>query len=119
MAKFYGEKEIVDTKETTDGKQILVLEGGAEEVLVKKMVAASVTEEKSSPSDLRDKRCFPIVAEILKVMLEWDVKIGEIDFICQRVIMSINESLKKADEVLWKKERNGQTMSDVDRVLRS
>jgi len=120
MAKFYGEKEIKEIKDCTDEKkQELVFTDESSLVLPKAMVALATTDEAIDATALRNKRCFPVAKAVLELYLDWDIHISEIDFISQRVIMSINESLIRADEVLWKKKRQDQTMSDVNNVIQS
>lgn len=120
MSKFYGQKEIKDIKDCTDSNlQEVIFSDQSSITLPKVMIAATESETPTDPTTLRNKRCFPVAKEVLEVLLKWDVNINEIDFITQRVIMSINESLKKADEVLWKKPREEQTMSDVNNIMMS
>lgn len=120
MPKFYGEKEIKDIKETGDVNfQELVFTDDTSIVLPKIMVVEAISDISLDPTKLRDKRCFPVVKNILEVMLKWDIHISEIDFIQQRVIMSINETTQKAENVLWKKDLQSIVMSDVNNVLMS
>jgi len=120
MAKFYGEKEIKEIKDTTNEKlQQIIFTDDTSKIMPKIMIAAAVSDTALNPTELRNKRCFPVTKALLELYLEWDIHISEIDFISQRVIMSVNESLKKADEVLWKKSREEQTMSDVNNVITS
>lgn len=117
MAKFYGPKEIKDIIQDGENKSALVFTDDTQITLPNKMIAVAVTEEKSDLTKLRDARCFPVVAEILSVLHSWDVKIDEIDFIDSRVIISVNESMKRAESVLWGKTDDEKTMEDVNGVL--
>ncbi len=120
MNKYYGDKEIVDIKDHPvhpDTHQILTFKDGTEKTLSKKMIGAAVTDEAVDLNKLRDLRCFPVVGDILKVFLDWDIHMSEIDFTNLRVTMSINESLKKANEVLWGVDSVNQSMLDVHDVL--
>ena len=115
--KYYGPNEVVDIQDVDNSLHELSLSNGEKVVLSTKMLAETVKENAVSLTELRDARCFPVVSEILKIMLEWNVAIDEIDFIDQRVIMSINESMKKADEKLWGTSREGKMMHHVQNVL--
>lgn len=118
MAKYYGQKEVEkigDVKES--GLVDVTFKDGSVEELPQHNIPEIITDEPLDATALRDKRCFPVVAEILKVLLNANVHIDEIDFIAQRVIMSINESLKKGSEILWGASEDEKTMSHVQKVL--
>lgn len=121
MQKYYGEKEIESSREDpcNPDRLILSFKGGSGIELSKLLANEVITNEPLDATKLRDKRCFPVVAQILNVLLNYDIHMSEIDFIYQRVIMSVNESIAKADGIIWGKDRNYRSMSDVDRVLRS
>ena len=117
MAKFYGQKEIKDIIVDGDKKSVVIFTDDSQIVLPNKMIGVAVTDEATDLTKLRDLRCFPVVAEILKVLLNHNVHIAEIDFISQRVIMSINESCKLGNEELWGASEREQTMIQIQRVL--
>jgi hypothetical protein len=119
MAKFYGQKEIDDINPLDDKKSVLLFKDNSQIVLPNKMIGVAVTDEVTDLTKLRDLRCFPVVAEVLEVLHSWDIKIDEVDFIDARVIISINESLKRAEKVLWGKGDDEKTMSDVNGILLS
>ena len=116
--QYYGDREIVkvgDVKE--NGLYEVKFSDGKSADLSKGTISACVTDAPVDATSLRDKRCFPIVSEILKLFLTENVHISEIDFICQRVIMSINESCKVGNEKLWGASERDQTMAHVQKVL--
>jgi len=117
MAKFYGAKEVKDIISDGDVKSVVVFTDDSQIVLPNKMIGVAITDESADLTKLRDIRCFPAVAEILEVLRSWDVKIDEVDFIASRVIISIDESLKRAEKVLWGKGDDEKTMEDVNEVL--
>lgn len=121
MKKYYGDKEVVEIKDhpVHDTYQVLVFSDGTTFDITKKMLAASISDKPVDLTTLRNMRCFPVVSEILKTLLEWDVHISEIEFIDTRVIMSVNESLKKANEIKWGVEDRHNTMLKVHDVLMS
>lgn len=116
--QFYGDREIDsigDKKEnglftvTFKDKSVAELSAGS--------ITNVITDEPIDATTLRDKRCFPIVTEILKLFLDENVYIYDVDFITQRVIMSINESCKVGNAKLWGASEVEQTMSQVHKVL--
>jgi hypothetical protein len=117
MAKFYGQKEIKDINVIDDKKSVVLFTDDSQIVLPNKMIGVAVTDEAADLTKLRDLRCFPVVAEVLEVLHSWDIKIDEVDFVDARVIISINESLKRAEKVLWGKGDEEKTMSDVNKIL--
>ena len=92
MKKFYGEKEIANIKDHPihDTYQVLVFADGTELALTKKMIAVAVTDKPVDLTTLRNLRCFPVVSDVLKVFLDWDIHISEIEFVDTRAIMSVN-----------------------------
>ena len=116
--QYYGDKEIVSIgDQDKDGIHLITFKDGSKTELSKITIANAVTDKPIDATALRDKRCFPIVAEILKVLLNANVHVAEIEFITQRVIMSINESCKVGNEKLWGCPSEEQTMIQIQRVL--
>jgi len=118
--QYYGDREIESiSNEIEGGLYEVVFKDKTKVELSKGTISACVTDVPLDATSLRDKRCFPIVSEILKLFLEENVHIKEIDFICDRVIMSINESCKLGNAKLWGASEQDQTMAHVQRVLMS
>ncbi len=116
--QYYGDREIDsigDKKE--DGLFTVTFTDKSVAELSQRSIAEVVTDSPIDATALRDKRCFPIVAEILKLFLDENVHIYDVDFICQRVIMSINESCKVGNAKLWGASEMEQTMSQIHKVL--
>lgn len=115
---YYGDQEIVSVSAVKEnGLFDVTLKNGTVKELSTRIISETVGEKPIDATTLREKRCFPVVADVLKLLLEVNAEVGDIDFITQRVIMSINESLKKSNEMLWGKPTGDQTMSDVHQVL--
>jgi hypothetical protein len=114
---FYGPDEVVDIKEVDNSMHEITLSGGKKVVLSTKMLAEVVKEQPQDLTELRNARCFPVVSDILKVLLNWNIKLSEIDFVNQRVIMSLEETHKKANAAIWGKELDEQTLQDVQNIL--
>ena len=116
--QFYGSKKI---KDILDGPaeylKELVFEDNSTELVHTEVLVAGVTDKPVDATVERHNRCLPIVKAILEVWLKYNIHIDEIDFINQRVVLSINENLKQANAELWGKDQTQQTMMDVHKVL--
>ncbi len=134
MAKYYGKKEIADIVEddslTSDSERKkgytnvkLIFKNGDEEVIRQKMVSLAVTNEplKEDLTELREKRCLPIAARIMEVLLEYDIKphdpMAELDFII-RVLQTVHKSnMDGAIEAVWGIKKADLKYSDVHAAL--
>ncbi len=76
-----------------------------------------VTDEQTDPSDLQDSRVVVIRNVILYSMLEYAITIGEVDYINQRVLTSIQHTASRANDKLWGNAANERNLIDLDRVL--
>jgi len=115
--KYYGDK-IVSLEEEGKNSVKLTLDDHSVEEVSKKMYANVVTDEPADLTKLRDLRVQPVVEDVLKVFLDWDIKTSEVEYVQALVIQSLNENMKEADEFLWKKELDQKKISDIDRVLK-
>jgi len=79
-----------------------------------------VTPQIQDLTEFRDKRILPIVKEVLKMLLQYNVKIEELDYLMQQAFTSVNMNLQKAETKFWGVERLGQqTLVQVDDALLS
>lgn len=117
MAKYYGQKEVKDIIADGESKSFVVFTDDTQISLANVIIADAVTAEPTDATKLRSLRCFPVVAEVLKVLHSCNVQINEIDFITQRVIISINKSCEMAEAIMWGKPQEEQTMEDINQVL--
>ena len=117
--KYYGPSTIVAVEEAGVDNSLhkLTLSDATTVTLSTEMLNVAVKESPIDLTELRNVRCYPVVAEILGTLLKWNVKVDEIAFITERVIMSINDTMKKADEKLWGTTNDQKTMVDVNNVL--
>jgi len=126
--QFIGPKEVLGVAKTE--KKITVNEielgdlieiqyvDGTKELMSQIMFDAVVKEEATDLTTLRQNRMFPVVNDLLTVMLKWNVKINELEFLFALTTASINDNLNKADKKLWNKTLSDRTMDDVDTVLK-
>lgn len=116
--RYYGDREIINIKNDTETESsLLTFSDGSSLEISSKMVEHTITDKPIDATSFRDKRTFPIVAKMLEVLLDYNVNISDVDFITQRVILSLNDSIKKAEEILWRKKYGETTMVDVNRIL--
>jgi hypothetical protein len=120
MKRYYGEREVESIGDPNEnGLCLVTFTDKSTEELSKLIIAEAITDKQCDLTELRNKRCFPVVAEILKVLRDANVRISEIDFITQRVIMSIDESREVGNTKLWGVKADQQTMMNLERVLLS
>ncbi len=119
MSQFIGPKETIGVSKIEDTELVKVLyKDGTSEEMTKLMYDNIVKEESTDLTTERANRVYPIVEEILKVLLKWGVKINEIDYLTTMVITSINQNIGKAEEILWGKEQRQINLIDADKVLK-
>lgn len=97
----------------------LEYEDGSKETLTRRMFEHLIKNESTDATTLRDNRVVPVVQEVLKMCLNWGLKIDEIDYMCSLLTTSLNENLKEADARVWGKSRHELTLIDLDSKLRT
>jgi hypothetical protein len=117
--QYYGDKEIESIGDANaEGLHLVTFTDKTTEELSKMILSEAVSDKSVDLTELRNKRCFPVVAKILEVLRDANVRISEIDFITQRVIMSIDESREVGNTKVWGGIRaDQQTMRQLERVL--
>jgi len=115
--KYYGQQKIKDF-EITGERVILDLDNDTQVELSGKMAEVAVTEKKLDLTELREARLNPVAKAILKLYLDWDIKISEIEYVSTLAATSLNENIKEATEKLWGVGIEDKTTQDVDKVLK-
>jgi hypothetical protein len=118
MSKFYGNKKIQE-EEVGEERVTLYFGGEDKAVLSRKMYDLSCTKKPTDLTTLWDKQVGAAVNDTLKVLLGWDLQMGQLDYFYNMLKSSLEHNLDKANAVLWKKPGRERTMSDVDSVLKS
>ena len=128
---FIGKKSIkekIELDEKTPGEVSLVqviFEDGTSERISRLMYDKIVSETQCDDSDLRDKRIFPIVEELLKLLRDWGIKVNELSYMSAVLNRSLDANLKEATNELWSQWMSKPASPDdvdlvtVDRVLRN
>ncbi len=96
----------------------ITYESGKKELLTRRTFEAVVKNEPSDLTTLRGARIIPLVQEMLTSMLNWGVKVDEVEFAMSLLTNSINQNLKESDTRVWGKERSEITLIDMDKLLR-
>ena len=121
--KYIGNKE-VDSHQiiSQSGKDLIevTFKDGSKDIFSPAMFDKIVTDHAVDATELRDLRIFPVIEEMLHVLLKWNIKVSEIDYIGSLIAGSLNENFKKADDYLWQeKPERERTMIDIENVLQS
>ena len=52
-------------------------------------------------TELREKRCFPMIGELLQVLLKYNMKYDDLQFVLSRLEMSVKTNRIEAENILW------------------
>lgn len=122
--KFIGPKQI-ESDIIEKNLVTVVYSDGTKEVLSKLMYDKVVSEEACDATALREKRIQLVVVEILTVMRNWGVKLGELDYLSILLNTSIEENQKEALKQLWRplipdiQQTDDVDLISVDKILRT
>jgi len=121
-------KEAIETEEKTPGGNPILLvkyEDETEEHIPKVMYDEVVSRKSCSLEDLRDKRCRPVVAQMLSLMSEWGIKLSELGYVSALLNQSLDFNKENAICALWADWMPRPNAGDevdlctVDRVLKA
>lgn len=118
MAQFYGEQKVRDIEENGD-RVTVTLDDGKKVEMTKKMFAVSVIGHRQNPTELWNKQLMPVCHEIVELLLAWDVKLDQLDYLINMMKDTVEGNLAVAGDILWDKKLSERKMSDVERVLKS
>ncbi len=76
-----------------------------------------VTEKVSDATEMREGRVMVVRNRILDIMLRYGITIGEVDYLNQRVLTSIQHTAARANDILWGMRAEDRQLIDVDRIL--
>jgi len=121
--KFIGDKKIQETlvadRKTYLGKEVLAIiyEGGEVGELPAELAERIATDEAKDATTLRELFVNPVVEKMLAILLDSEIKIADIEYVLGKTSSSLQISLDKATEILWKKELYERTLADINKVL--
>jgi hypothetical protein len=118
MPKYYGPNEVERMVPLGEKYTELVFKDGKKAVISQQMEQEALTDEPIDLTALRDKRIKPVAKAVLGVMLDWNLKVSEIEFLFTLVATSFNENMKAATDKVWGVSELERSVLDVDNVLR-
>ena len=122
MSRFYGELRVLGEEEDGD-HVILQFKDGKTMRLTKRMRDLSVTKKPIDTTQLWDKQVTPLVTEILTLMLEWDIQVGDqqvgnqVEYLLNLVRSSVAHNLAKASDIIWNTPMTQRRMSDINKTI--
>ena len=123
MKQFLGQKEIrslspLDRKTYLGGEVLEVtFKDGSKQEIPNEVFKLAFDTRPVDLTGLRDRMVKPVVAKILAVLLDAEVKVIDIDHIQQTVTGLINQRLDEAEAVVWGKNSLDKTLGDVHQKL--
>lgn len=126
---YIGSKKIENTKvdKSLDGLEVVVVEyeDGLKDVFSKLMYDNIASEQPCDATLLREKRVEPVVKEVLTVLRNWGIKMGELQYFSVVLNTSLQQNENEALKRLWQpyiptlKELDDIDLIAVDRVLKT
>jgi hypothetical protein len=106
--QYIGQHEVFglvqDELKTPLGSEVVkvIFKEGKEPILMtKKGFDALVTEKPIDATSLMEMKMNILIPEIVKVVAEWDIKIGELHQLSNRLIGNIADNFDRASSFLW------------------
>jgi hypothetical protein len=123
--KWLGERRIKavgPAGRTRNGVDLLTVffEDGSSEVWSEKALNSEgvLTPQVSDANKLRAARVYPIVKQVLELLLAYNIRLSEVQALAQMITASVQESLNKADTSLWGvKYMDDISFAQIDDVL--
>jgi hypothetical protein len=123
IGQYVSNKKIKSTekseRKTFLGKEVTLLtyEDDSKEEFPSEQLWLQATPQPCDLTQLREKAIVPVVEKILAILLEAEIKVIDIEYMTQKIIMSIRDHIDRANKKLWGKEYYDQTLFDVHNVL--
>lgn len=93
---------------------------GSRETMPERTLKRVATAEPKDLTALRDLRVLPVVGEILVLMREADLHHADVNYVIDRLVMSVNENFAQAENALWKvANADDRTFLACDAILRA
>ena len=97
---------------------IVNFEDGTKEIFGEEILEILKSDKPIDASALRDKKITFVAEKILELLLVHNVKPSEFEFLTAVLQGSLQENIKKANDILWKKQSHERTMLDIDKILK-
>lgn len=107
IGKFIGPDEIIESSVTDDvtpnGSPIIevTFKNGKKRRYTSTALDYMLTDVLSDYTTVSDKRLNKIAEEVVKLVREYDVTVGDIDRLMQKIAMGIEEKFNEATSLLW------------------
>lgn len=118
---YYGEKKVMSVTTATNDpnrSEILFTDGSSVNIPTK-LLDVSVTKNAGDLTKLWDKQTEAVSKEILKILLDYDLQLEQLDYLMNKLKNSIEMNLQDAGDILWGKKLSERRISDVNKVLLS
>ena len=90
-----------------------------DEVFFNEVLDKVKTKKPTDFNFIRDERCRMVEEKILEVLLKYNVKTSEIDYVSKLLVTSLQNSIDRADNKLWGNESHNRTLRHIEEVLKS
>ena len=123
VGKYYEQNKIKEVEElktkTNRGKAMikLVFENDKTQDLPVEVSTYLVKDEPIDATALREEVVKPLIAEIVEVLLERQIRIIDMDYLFLKLNDSINLSITSANNKIWGVTSEEKTLVDIDKVL--
>ena len=114
---FIADKEIQGHSTDDKGWEVVVFNDASIIRMPKKMYDVSLSVKPEDATSHRDRRVMPVVSEVVAIMMMWDIKISEVDYLFGLTSNFLNEKLEHAGAKLWQKDLKERTINDVNDVI--
>lgn len=107
IGKYIGSDEIVSINlvdfKTPKGSEIyeVTFKTGRSHIFSEKALGLIVTDELSDATTVQDKKFKPMVDEIVEIISEYDVNLGEIEMMFKQIAGKFDLEFNKAMSFLW------------------
>lgn len=118
---YYGEKKVISVTASTadtNRSEILFTDGSSINIPTK-LLDISVTKNSGDLTKLWDKQTEAVTKEILKILLDYDLQLEQLDYLMNKLKNSIEMNIQDAGDILWGKKLSERRISDVNKVLLS
>jgi len=116
--KFYGEKKVSHVDDHGENHSDVVFSEGGFAKVSKKMLEVSLTKKPTDLTTLWDRQLSAVSVETLRLWLQWDVKMEQLDHLFNMLKTSIEYNNAKAADIVWGAKLKDRVLSNVDDILK-
>lgn len=101
MMFYIGPDKVKSTEEMGDMVKVVFENKEIPVFLKKKMYDKSISLSSETATELRTRRLQPIMEDVVKVLMDWDVKICEVEPLFMSITDFLNDKISYASAKLW------------------